>query len=196
MLDSLTKTMSRSGGLVGTLNREKKAAAANSSNNSLGGVGGVANATAGSGTLSNGSHASSSLTSRGGGAHSTFAAHVVFLDDSSHVFDVDKKVKGAQLLDMVIGHLELREREYFGLIFNDTGGVLPTGHSPDVMRWLDPQKPVRKQIRSAVSGLAGKAPPTLFFRVKFYVTGKNKKVDIFRSGIFRVSRKSLPVLKK
>ncbi len=178
MLDSLTKTMSRSGGLVGTLNRDKKAAAAaaaaaNSSNNSLGGGG------PGSGTLSNGSSLNSSGL-RGGGGSSTFQAQVVFLDDSSHVFDLDKKARGAHLLDLVVGYLELREREYFGLIFNDTGGVLPTGHSPDVMRWLDPQKPVRKQMRSAVSSSSSSSGrPTLYFRVKFYVTDPSRLQEEF-----------------
>ena len=73
MLDSLTKTMSRSGGLVGGLNKKP-----NSSNTSLGG--GAANLTAGSGTLSNGSHNSSNAGGRG-----IFQAHVVFLDDSGQV---------------------------------------------------------------------------------------------------------------
>ena len=75
MLDSLTKTMSRSGGLVGGLNKK--------SNSSIGGVGGgsaVANVTAGSGTLSNGSHNSSTTGGRG-----TFQAQVIFLDDSGQV---------------------------------------------------------------------------------------------------------------
>ena len=74
MLDSLTKTMSRSGGLVGGLNKKP-----NSSNTSLGGA---ANLTAGSGTLSNGSHNSSNAGGRG-----VFQAHVVFLDDSGQVCD-------------------------------------------------------------------------------------------------------------
>ena len=73
MLDSLTKTMSRSGGLAGGLNKK--------SNSSIGGVGGaIANVTAGSGTLSNGSHNSSTAGGRG-----TFQAQVIFLDDSGQV---------------------------------------------------------------------------------------------------------------
>ena len=32
-------------------------------------------------------------------------------------------------------HLDLQEREYFGLMFNDTGAAMPNGHSPDVMRY-------------------------------------------------------------
>ena len=91
---------------------------------------------------------------------------------SPQIFDVEKKVRGSQLLELVMNHLELREREYFGLMFNDTGGVLPTGHSPDVMRWLDPLKPVRKQMRTAISGVGTRTMPTLYLRVKFYVTGR------------------------
>lgn len=61
-------------------------------------------------------------------------------------------------------HLDLHEREYFGLLFNDTGGPLPpagAGHAPDVTRWLDPVKPIRKQLRgfSAPAGLAGIGSP-------------------------------------
>lgn len=91
---------------------------------------------------------------------------------SPQIFDVEKKARGSQLLELVMNHLELREKEYFGLMFNDTGGVLPTGHSPDVMRWLDPLKPVRKQMRTAISGVGTRTMPTLYLRVKFYVTGR------------------------
>ncbi len=55
---------------------------------------------------------------------------VVFLDDTSQLFVLDKKARGSSLLDRVFDHLELVEREYFGLIFNDAGGTLPSGHSP------------------------------------------------------------------
>jgi tyrosine-protein phosphatase non-receptor type 4 len=71
---------------------------------------------------------------------------VSFLDDTTHAFDLDKKAKGSALLDLVFSHLDIGEREYFGLVFNDNGGPMPIGHSPDVMRWLDPQKLVRKQV--------------------------------------------------
>ena len=166
MLDSLSKTMSRSGGLM--TNLREKASTTISSSSSLG-----------SSSFSNG-HAS---------AHKTFHAHVVFLDArddaAAHVFEVDKKAKGAVLLDMVFDHLELHERDFFGLLFNDTGGVLPTGHSPDVMRWLDPDKPIRKQMRSFGSGTVSRIakpgglgmPPILYFRVKFYVTGEIRFAD-------------------
>ena len=111
---------------------------------------------------------------------------------------MDKKSKGSTLLDQVLSHLELHEREYFGLMFNDSGtsSLLPSGHSPDVMRWLDTQKPVRKQMRSLTGMNAtigrektmtagggggsshGSSMPTLYFRVKFYVTGKANKCRV------------------
>lgn len=47
----------------------------------------------------------------------TISVTVLFLDDSTHVFDVDKRSKGSELLDEVFQHLELQERDYFGLQF-------------------------------------------------------------------------------
>ena len=88
-----------------------------------------------------------------------FPATVVFLDDSSHRFTLDKKAKGQELLSLVFQHLELTEREYFGLVFGEGGAALPVGHAPDTARWLDPAKPVRKQMR-----VKGCTPVTLHFR--------------------------------
>ena len=88
-----------------------------------------------------------------------FPATVVFLDDSSHRFTLDKKAKGQELLSLVFQHLELTEREYFGLVFGEGGVALPAGHAPDTARWLDPAKPVRKQMR-----VKGCTPVTLHFR--------------------------------
>ena len=88
-----------------------------------------------------------------------FPATVVFLDDSSHRFTLDKKAKGQELLSLVFQHLELTEREYFGLVFGEGGVALPVGHAPDTARWLDPAKPVRKQMR-----VKGCTPVTLHFR--------------------------------
>ena len=49
-------------------------------------------------------------------------------------------------------HLELREREFFGLVFCEGGCVLAAGPAPDVTRWLDPNKLIRKQMRLKGSG--------------------------------------------
>ncbi len=142
---------------------------------------------------------------------------MIFLDETSHSFVLDKKCRGAALIERVFNHLELAEREYFGLIFNDAGGTLPPGHTPgiiriqfflknkgiteifftDMMRWLDPQKPVRKQMRASLHPSSSSSsssntmlntssskhpPPTLYFRVKFYVNGEkiqNSKLKVF-----------------
>uniref|UniRef100_A0AAQ6AK22 FERM domain-containing protein n=1 Tax=Amphiprion ocellaris TaxID=80972 RepID=A0AAQ6AK22_AMPOC len=62
-----------------------------------------------------------------------------------------KFAKGQTLLDMVCGHLNLLERDYFGLTFQDTDNA---------KNWLDPSKEIKKQIRVG-SWILG-------FSVKFY----------------------------
>ena len=47
--------------------------------------------------------------------------------------------------------------------------MLSGGHAPDVTRWLDPSKSVRKQMR-----VKGMTAVTLHFRVKFYVTDPSR----------------------
>lgn len=120
---------------------------------------------------------------------------MVFLDDTGHTFSLDKRCRGQALLDAVFAHLDLRtERDHFGLVFAESGGPLSSCHEPDAMRWLDPSKPLRKQLRtsssltqvsfgSKISGNSSPLPatsspapgaPMLYFRVKFYVTGKSR----------------------
>jgi len=97
---------------------------------------------------------------------------VNFLDNTEASFEIDKKDKGQWLLEQVYEHLELHETEYFGLLFRDVTN--PTDQLAqhqcttavnnmfaEDMRWLDPVKPIRKQMRGA--------PYVLYFRVKFYV---------------------------
>uniref|UniRef100_A0A0C9QHK5 protein-tyrosine-phosphatase n=1 Tax=Fopius arisanus TaxID=64838 RepID=A0A0C9QHK5_9HYME len=92
----------------------------------------------------------------------SLSATVVFLDDTQHTFQLDKRAKGQALLDLVFHHLELIEKDYFGLQYTENPSN--SSNSPDVMRWLDPSKPVKKQIRSG----------QFFFRVKFYVSDPSK----------------------
>ncbi|XP_015524862.1 tyrosine-protein phosphatase non-receptor type 4 isoform X3 [Neodiprion pinetum] len=94
----------------------------------------------------------------------SLSATVVFLDDTQHTFQLDKRAKGQVLLDMVYQHLELIEKDYFGLQYTDNGATPSACPNPDIMRWLDPAKPVKKQIRSG----------QFFFRVKFYVSDPSK----------------------
>lgn len=43
---------------------------------------------------------------------------VYFLDDTEHTFNVEKRSKGSQLLELVYQHLELVEKDYFGLQYS------------------------------------------------------------------------------
>ncbi|XP_077370806.1 band 4.1-like protein 1 isoform X7 [Festucalex cinctus] len=81
----------------------------------------------------------------------TVPVKVSLLDGSDYETAVEKFAKGQTLLDMVCGHLNLLERDYFGLTF----------HDPDnAKHWLDPSKEIKKQIRVG-SWMLG-------FSVKFY----------------------------
>lgn len=98
---------------------------------------------------------------------------VHFLDDSQQDFEVDKKAKSQVLLDKVFGHLELVEKDYFGLQFVDLSpapdGMISHAHhpvGPYAMRWLDPLKTIKKQCRGP--------PYEFYFRVKFYVSDPSK----------------------
>ncbi|XP_063233077.1 tyrosine-protein phosphatase non-receptor type 4 isoform X2 [Bacillus rossius redtenbacheri] len=93
----------------------------------------------------------------------TLGVAVHFLDDTQHTFQVEKRAKGHALLEMVFQHLELIEKDYFGLQFSDNG-VAPNPANSDNMRWLDPSKLVKKQLRGS----------QLYFRVKFYVSDPSK----------------------
>ena len=66
-------------------------------------------------------------------------------------------------------------------MFNDSGADhVPVGHSPDVMRWLDPTKLIRKQVRvNGVQKTTVTPVATLYFRVKFYVTDPSRLSTCF-----------------
>ncbi|BFZ01359.1 hypothetical protein BsWGS_04397 [Bradybaena similaris] len=93
----------------------------------------------------------------------TVSCIVHFLDDTIETFEVDKRGKAQHLLDKVFEHLELVEKDYFGLQYLD----LAPGD--DTLRWLDPLKTIKKQCRG----------PTyeFFFRVKFYVSDPSKLAE-------------------
>ncbi|XP_068933738.1 band 4.1-like protein 1 isoform X7 [Petaurus breviceps papuanus] len=76
---------------------------------------------------------------------------VTLLDASEYECEVEKHGRGQVLFDMVCEHLNLLEKDYFGLTFCD----------PDSQKnWLDPSKEIKKQIRSGHWNFA--------FTVKFY----------------------------
>ncbi|XP_064402254.1 tyrosine-protein phosphatase non-receptor type 4-like [Halichondria panicea] len=78
--------------------------------------------------------------------------HVKLLDDTDFICDVDKQSHGDVLLDEVFKHLDLAERDYFGVAYKDS----------DVMKWVDPAKLLKKQFKGVHTMLVE-------FRVKFYM---------------------------
>ncbi|KAE8597572.1 hypothetical protein XENTR_v10016516 [Xenopus tropicalis] len=83
---------------------------------------------------------------------------VRFLDGSQHCFRVNKQDTGHTLLDMVYNYLNLKEREFFGLQHSED--------SLDSHRWIEPNKPIRKQLK-------GGFPCSLLFRVRFFIPDPN-----------------------
>nr|XP_009942484.1 PREDICTED: tyrosine-protein phosphatase non-receptor type 3 isoform X2 [Opisthocomus hoazin] len=89
---------------------------------------------------------------------SEITCNVHFLDGSVQSFKVNKQDTGQILLDMTYNQLGVTEKEYFGLQQNET--------SVDSPRWLEPNKPIRKQLK-------GGFPCTLRFRVRFFIPDPN-----------------------
>ncbi|XP_076609132.1 uncharacterized protein LOC143334276 isoform X3 [Chaetodon auriga] len=76
---------------------------------------------------------------------------VTLLDSAEFEGEIEKHSKGQTLMDMVCEHLNLLEKDYFGLTFADT----------DTQKnWLDPSKEIKKQMRNS--------PWHFAFAVKFY----------------------------
>uniref|UniRef100_A0A3Q2QW60 Erythrocyte membrane protein band 4.1 like 1 n=1 Tax=Fundulus heteroclitus TaxID=8078 RepID=A0A3Q2QW60_FUNHE len=76
---------------------------------------------------------------------------VALLDSSEYEGEIEKHSKGQTLMDMVCEHLNLLEKDYFGLTFADTDSQ---------KNWLDPSKEIKKQMRNN--------PWQFAFAVKFY----------------------------
>ncbi|XP_047663963.1 band 4.1-like protein 1 isoform X4 [Tachysurus fulvidraco] len=76
---------------------------------------------------------------------------VTLMDSSDYEAGIEKHCKGQALLDMVCDHLNLLEKDYFGLTFTD---------SDSQKNWLDPSKEIKKQMRTS--------PWHFSFAVKFY----------------------------
>lgn len=83
---------------------------------------------------------------------------VVLLDGGEAEFDYDKSAKGQTLLDKVYDHLQLLEKDYFGLAF-------PT-KVDEARDWLNNEKPVGRQLKNHSFG--GPNNNKLYFEVKFY----------------------------
>ncbi|XP_053738547.1 band 4.1-like protein 3b isoform X11 [Synchiropus splendidus] len=76
---------------------------------------------------------------------------VTLLDGSEFTLNVEKRAKGQMLFDKVCDHLNLLEKDYFGITYRDV---------ENQKNWLDPSKELKKQIRAG--------PWNFAFNVKFY----------------------------
>ncbi|KAF4096902.1 hypothetical protein G5714_022871 [Onychostoma macrolepis] len=90
----------------------------------------------------------------------TVPVKVTLLDGSAYETGVEKLCKGQVLLDMVCEHLNLLEKDYFGLTFSDTESQ---------KNWLDPSKEIKKQIRVG--------PWHFSFAVKFYPPDPSQLIE-------------------
>ncbi|XP_055982379.1 band 4.1-like protein 2 isoform X7 [Sorex fumeus] len=81
----------------------------------------------------------------------TVLCKVTLLDGTEYSCDLEKRAKGQVLFDKVCEHLNLLEKDYFGLSIQE---------NTEQKNWLDPAKEIKKQLRNL---------PWLFtFNVKFY----------------------------
>ncbi|XP_059355234.1 band 4.1-like protein 2 isoform X8 [Carassius carassius] len=77
--------------------------------------------------------------------------HVTLLDGSLFSCELEKRAKGQYLFFQVCEHLNLLEKDYFGLSFKD---------NTEQRCWLDPNKEIKRQIRNSQWQFT--------FSVKFY----------------------------
>ncbi|XP_058249499.1 band 4.1-like protein 2 isoform X10 [Hemibagrus wyckioides] len=89
--------------------------------------------------------------------------HVTLLDGSQYQCEVEKRAKGQILFQQVCEHLNLLEKDYFGLSFKDNA---------DQRCWLDPMKEIKRQIRNSQWQFA--------FNVKFYPDPSQLTEDLTR----------------
>ncbi|KAJ8878652.1 hypothetical protein PR048_019235 [Dryococelus australis] len=86
----------------------------------------------------------------------TLGVVVHFLDDTQHTFQVEKRSKGNALLEMVFQHLELIEKDYFGLQFSDNGMAPVPGNSDN----MSTEGRFSHPARSRQTSLRDITPPT------------------------------------
>ncbi|XP_061091421.1 band 4.1-like protein 5 isoform X5 [Conger conger] len=92
-----------------------------------------------------------------GDAKSVITCRVSLLDGTDVSVDLPKKAKGEELFDQIMYHLDIVEKDYFGLRFMD---------SAQVPHWLDITKSIKKQVKIG-------PPYCLHMRVKFYSSEPN-----------------------
>lgn len=76
---------------------------------------------------------------------------ITLLDDTTYELELEKHAKGQDLFDKVCDHLNLLEKDYYGLAIWDT---------PALKTWMDMTKEIRRQVRGGNYNFT--------FNVKFY----------------------------
>lgn len=101
------------------------------------------------------------LRENGGGKRkpnkNVLPCRIILLDGADLSIDISKKALGHQLMEQVFYHLDIIEKDYFGLQFTDPYNV---------PHWLDPTKLVKKQVKIG-------PPYTFRMRIKFYSSEPN-----------------------
>lgn len=92
-----------------------------------------------------------------GDATSIITCRVSLLDGTDVSVDLPKKAKGEELFEQIMYHLDIVEKDYFGIRFMD---------SAQVPHWLDVTKSIKKQVKIG-------PPYCLHMRVKFYSSEPN-----------------------
>ena len=82
---------------------------------------------------------------------------VMLLDGTDFSVDLPKRSLGSALLEQVLYHLDIIEKDYFGLQYTDPHNV---------NHWLDVTKPIKKQVKIG-------PPYTFRYKVKFYSSEPN-----------------------
>ncbi|KAK3579914.1 hypothetical protein CHS0354_012454 [Potamilus streckersoni] len=95
---------------------------------------------------------------------------VLFLDATDQILPFKGSLKAQILMDKVFDHLNLFERDYFGLRYIDQTGQT---------HWLDGQKSISAQLKNC------SLPYTLYFGVKFYAADPCKiREELTRYQLF------------
>lgn len=101
--------------------------------------------------------------------HKMLDCKVIFLDGEDETFPITKKAVGQHLMEQVFYKLDIVEKDYFGLQYTD---------AHNVPHWLDPTKPVKKQVKIG-------PPYTFRMRIKFYSSEPNNlREEITRYQFF------------
>ena len=109
------------------------------------------------------------------GSKDKYVCKVMMLDNTEQTHHITSKDLGIDLIDKVFIALDLYEKEYFGLKFQDRD------HQN---HWLEETVPVKKQLNHA--------PFTFFFGVKFYAADPTKlREEITRYQFFLQIKKDM-----